>query len=374
MKRYEVMLELFFECLLIVLQIICILYFLPKLLGFLWPFVTGWVIAMVTYPLSTFFQKRFHINQKYMSALILIGLLAAVSGLVYFVIVNLGRETLSFMADMPGIYQKVQTVVDRLITLLSKNSIFPISWKPNMDTLIQSARDYLGTLVNQIGSVGVSHAGSIAKNVTNFFIGFIVSLLSAYFFVAYREKMTHDYRNGLPTTIQQKIDRIIEQVKDAVGGYLIAQLKLMGIVFLILLMGLFLMKNPYSLLLAFLIAIVDVLPFLGTGFILIPWALYSLVVTDYRTAIWLFLLYLICLLSRQLLQPKIIGDSVGLDPMITLLLIYVGFKLDGLRGFLVAMIFGILIRNFYKIGLFDNKIKRFQRLFQLLRKAEEELE
>jgi predicted PurR-regulated permease PerM len=126
------------------------------------------------------------------------------------------------------------------------------------------------------------------------------------------------------------------------------------------------MRNPYSLLLAFLIAVVDVLPFLGTGFILIPWALYNLVVADYRTAVWLVILYLICLLSRQLLQPKIIGDSVGLDPMITLLLIYVGFKLDGLRG--------ILVRNFYKIGLFDNKIKRFQRLFQLLRKAEEELE
>lgn len=373
MKRYEVMLELFFECLLIFLQIITLVYLIPKVLGFMWPFVTGWIIALLTYPLSLLFQKQFHINKKYISAFILVALLAGVSGLLYFIIASLGREALNFMTDMPGIYEKVEDVISNFIDIFHKSGLIPNAWKLNMDSVFESAGNYFGTVVNQIGSIGVSHAGTIAKNVTNFFIGFVVSLLSAYFFVVYREKLSHNYRNLIPAAFQQRIDRIMEQVKGAIGGYLIAQAKLMGIIFIILLIGLFIMKNPYSLLLAFLIAIVDVLPFLGTGFVLMPWAAYDFVAGNYRGAVWLVVLYLICLLSRQLLQPKIIGDSVGLHPLLTLVLIYVGFKLDGIRGFLIAMILGILVRNFYKIGLFDDKIRRFQRLFQALKEADEQL-
>lgn len=373
MKRYEVMLELFFECLLIVLQIITFVYLIPKALGFMWPFVTGWIIAMVTYPLSLLLQRHFHINKKYISALILVALLAAVSGLLYSIIVNLGREALNFMTDMPGIYEKAEGVISNLIIIFHRSGLIPDAWKLNVDSIFESTRNYLGSIVNQIGSVGVSHAGAIAKNVTNFFIGFVVSLLSAYFFVVYREKLSHNYRNLIPAAFQQRIDRIMEQVRGAVGGYLIAQAKLMGIIFMILLIGLFIMKNPYSLLLAFLIAIVDVLPFLGTGFILMPWAAYDFIAGNYRGTVWLIILYLICLLSRQLLQPKIIGDSVGLHPLLTLVLIYAGFKIDGIRGFLIAMIAGILVRNFYRIGLFDDKIRRFQRLFQALKEADEQL-
>ena len=80
-------------------------------------------------------------------------------------------------------------------------------------------------------------------------------------------------------------------------------------------------------------------------------------------------LYVICLLSRQLLQPKIIGDSVGLNPFVTLLLIYVGFKVGGILGFLLAMIIGIISLNFYKLGLFDQKIARFKHLLKQLKEA-----
>ena len=373
MKRYEVMLELFFECLLIMLQVITFVYLLPKALGFMWPFVTGWLIAMITYPLGMFLQKKFHINKKFVSAMILIGLLAAISCLIYFIMARLGREALNFMADMPGVYNKVDHAIGSFMNGFHNNGWIPKSWQPNMDSLLESAKSSIGTLVNQIGSAGVSHAGSIAKNVTNFFIGFIVSILSSYFFVVYREKLAQNYRNLFPEGLQNKLDRIMEQVRGAVGGYLIAQLKIMGIIFLILFVGLFIGKNPYALLLALLIAVVDVLPFLGTGFVLMPWAFYDILVGNYQETVLLVILYLVCLLSRQLLQPKIIGDSVGLHPLLTLVLIYVGFKLDGIRGFLIAMIAGILVRNFYRIGLFDDKIRRFKKLFQALKEADEQL-
>lgn len=373
MKRYEVMLELFFECLLILIQIVTFVYLVPKALGFMWPFVTGWIIALITYPISLFLQKKLHINKKFVSAVILISLLAAISGLLYFLLARLGKEALNFMSDMPSLYHKVDAVIGNLPELLHDSGLFPKSWQPNMDTIFENIKSSVGSIVNQIGTIGVSHAGSIAKNVTNFFIGFIVSILSSYFFVVYREKLYHGYRNMIPESFQQRIDRIWEQVKGAVGGYFIAQIKIMGIIFVILFVGFLLAHNSYALLLALLLAVVDVLPFLGTGFVLMPWAFYNLIAGNYRDTILLVILYLVCLLTRQLLQPKIIGDTVGLHPLLTLVLIYIGFKLDGLRGFLIAMIAGILVKNFYRIGLFDYKIQRFQRLFLALREADEQL-
>lgn len=373
MKRYEVMLELFFECMLILLQAVFFVYLLPKALGFMWPFVTGWIIAIITYPLSLFLQKKLHISKKFVSAVILIGLLAAVSGILYFILARLGKEALNFMSDMPALYRKADSVISSLPDLIHNSGLIPKSWQLNMDSIFENIKSSVGGIVNKIGTVGVSHAGSIAKNVTNFFIGFIVSILSSYFFVVYRERLSHDYRNLIPASFQHRIDRIMEQVKGAVGGYLLAQLKIMGIIFFILFVGFMLVHNSYALLLAFLVAFVDVIPFLGTGFVLIPWAAYNLLAGDYKTAVLLIILYLVCLLSRQLLQPKIIGDSVGLDPLLTLVLIYIGFKVDGIRGFLIAMIAGILILNFYRIGVFDHKIQRFKHLFQALKEADEHL-
>ena len=103
----------------------------------------------------------------------------------------------------------------------------------------------------------------------------------------------------------------------------------MCIVFVILLIGFLIIGNPYALLLALVISIVDLLPILGTGTILIPWTLICFLQRDYRQAMFLIILYVVCLVARQFLQPKMIADSMGLDSMTTLVLIYSGISWTG---------------------------------------------
>lgn len=373
MKRYEVMLELILEAVILALQILFFLYLIPKCLGFMWPFVTGWIIALITWPITQYLQKKLQINRRFLSVATLVLLIAMIAGILFCLIMSMGKEAISFMTDLPEIFNKFMAVTDRIPNYLMESPFVPESLKINLDTVIESAKSAAFSMVNQIGSFGVSHAGGFAQNIANFFIGFIVSLLSAYFFVMYREKMMEGYGSLCPKPLRERINNILDQVKNAIGGYFIAQLKLMGIIFLILLIGLFLSGNPYSLLLAFFIALLDVIPFFGTGFVLIPWAIYDVIAGNYYLALFRVILYLVCLLGRQLLQPKIIGDSVGLDPFVTLVLIYVGFKLNGIIGFLVAMITGILVRNFYKMGLFDCKINRIKHLITQLNKANKQI-
>lgn len=373
MKRYEIMLELLLECLILAGQVLFCIYIVPKTLGFLWPFVVGWLIALITYPLTQHLQNKIKIGKRCLSIFILISMIGAVAALFYLVIMILGKEAYAFIVDLPGMYAKFMAGVQRIPDLLKSVHLLPDAMQINMDKMIGYVENLLLTVVNRIGSTGVNHAGSIALNVTNFLIGVIVSILSAYFFVVYREKMISGYERFLPEEARERVQEILFHIKNAIGGYVIAQLKLMAIVFVILSIGLFIGGNPYALFVALLIAIVDVIPFLGTGFILVPWALFDFASGNYFLMALRLILYVICLLSRQLLQPKIIGDSVGLHPFLTLLLIYIGFKVDGIRGFLLAMILGILLINFYKLGFFDKKIRRFQHLLAKLKQANESI-
>ena len=138
----------------------------------------------------------------------------------------------------------------------------------------------------------------------------------------------------------------------------------MCIVFVILLIGFLIIGNPYALLLALVISIVDLLPILGTGTILIPWTLICFLQRDYRQAMFLIILYV---------QPKMIADSMGLDSMTTLVLIYSGYKLDGMKGMILALLMGVVIITLYKLGLFDRKIQRMNRLLYEYRHCEDNI-
>ncbi len=109
----------------------------------------------------------------------------------------------------------------------------------------------------------------------------------------------------------------------------------------------------YSILLALGIAFLDFLPFFGTGTALIPWGIYKFLVGDYRTLVALAILYGVTQLVRQLIQPKLVGDSMGLNPLYTLFLLYLGYRLGSVLGMIFAVPLGLIVINLYKAGAFD---------------------
>ena len=121
-----------------------------------------------------------------------------------------------------------------------------------------------------------------------------------------------------PVSVQKRMTLVSDNLKYALGGYFKAQFKIMGVVFLILAAGLGFMGIGYFVLVAFLISFLDFLPFFGTGTAMIPWAVYQFFMGDYKMTVSLVVLYVITQVVRQLLQPKMVGDSVGLNPLVTL--------------------------------------------------------
>ena len=146
-------------------------------------------------------------------------------------------------------------------------------------------------------------------------------LLSAYFFVAERDQVVIWFRNHAPKSIVERFEMIKRSMVKAVGGYFKAQLKIEIWMYLLLVIGLSILRVDYTLLIALGIAILDFLPFFGTGTVMVPWAIVKILSSDYKMAIGLLIIWGVGQLARQIIQPKIVGDSIGVPPIPTLFLL-----------------------------------------------------
>lgn len=166
-----------------------------------------------------------------------------------------------------------------------------------------------------------------------------------------------------------------EETKRLIGGYFLAQFKIMFVVAVILAVGFLVLGVHYAVLLGILIAILDFLPLFGTGTVLIPWAIIKLLAGEYALAMGFALLYVLTQVVRQIVQPKIVGDTMGFPPLMTLVFLYLGFKFRGISGMILAVPIGILIMNLYKFGAFDEMIasaKTLMKEIQRFRKSGKE--
>ena len=120
----------------------------------------------------------------------------------------------------------------------------------------------------------------------------------------------------------------------------------------------------YALLFAFLIAFLDFLPVFGTGAVFWPWIVIDVIVGNYKEAIFLGILYLACQLIKQLLQPKMVGDSIGMNPLATLFYMFIGYRLGGIFGMIVGIPVGMIVVSLYKEGMFDQLIRGFKIIVQ----------
>ncbi len=335
------------------------------LIQFLMPFVIGWIISCIANPVVCWLDKKVKIQKKLGSAIMIVVVLAAVVGLLYLVISFLVREAGGLIMQLPQIYESTAKQLQEIAGNLSGViKVLPDGIKSSWQTLGSSLGTALGEWVADLTEPTVSIAGNVAKQIPNVIIGGFVAIISAYFFVADREMVGSWFKKVTPKGIYQRISMGVAHFKLAVGGYFIAQFKIMAVVCIILFVGLSLLKVEYALLLSILIGFLDFLPFFGTGTAFIPWAIYTILAGDYMRAVFLVIIYVISQVVRQFIQPKLVGDEVGLNPLPTLLLIYIGYRLGGFLWMILAVPIGIILINMVKAGAFDYIINDVKILVQ----------
>ncbi len=325
-----------------------------RLLLFFMPFVIGWVIAYIAHPVVSWLERRMKIVRKLGSMLIIVGVLAAVGFCIYLIVSRLWREIAGVIQNMPKMYEDLESGLSEIGR--STSGLFEMLpdgvqkvWGETVSNLNQT----MGNIIARISEPTVTAAGNLAMRIPSALIAVIVTFISAYFFIAEQEEVADWVKKVTPDSIASRMGMVSDNLKYAVGGYFKAQLKIMAVVFAILLLGFIILHIHFSFLLAILIAFLDFLPFFGTGTALLPWAFYKFMVSDYKMTVGLIILYGVTQLVRQLIQPKLVGDSMGMKPLVTLFLLYVGYKAGGVFGMIFAVPAGLIVINLYKAGAFD---------------------
>lgn len=325
-----------------------------KALIFFMPFVIGWCISAIAAPVVNWLEKHFKIVKKLGSALIVILVIGLIVLLFYLAVSRLVIEVGDLIENIPDLYSQLESGLREIGSSLS--GLFkklPEEVRTGFQSMIENLNQYIGDLISKIGEPTVTAAGNLAMRLPFFLVSVLVAVISAYFFTVEREEVLNWAKKVMPQSIVKRMTLVMDNMRYAVGGYFRAQFKIMGIVFLILLTGFALLKIKYFALVAFLIAFLDFLPFFGTGTAMIPWALYKLLVGDYKTALLLIVIYAITQVGRQILQPKLVADSMGMNPLVTLFLLYVGYRVSSVIGLILSVPIGMVVINMCQAGAFD---------------------
>lgn len=336
------------------------LFVLPKILRFFTPFVIGWIVSMIANPLVRFLENKVKILRKHSSAIIIVVVIAAVVGAIYALLTLIIKETSQLMKELPAIMDQVGNQLNEFsLKIQEMSGALPESLQTVVDNMLLSTGNSVNKFITELDpSVGT--AGAFAQGVAEGFLLIIVTILSAYFFIVDRDKIIGSFKKNLPDSVINGCSVVYDNFKTAFGGYFKAQFKIMLVMIAILFIGFEVLKVNFSFLIALGIAFLDFLPVLGTGAILWPWALFDMIMGNYFRAIGLIVIYLICQIVKQILQPKMVGDSIGISPLATLVFMYIGYRFGGVLGMIIGIPIGMVIVNLYRIGMFDRVIRGFR--------------
>ncbi|WP_027085443.1 sporulation integral membrane protein YtvI [Cohnella panacarvi] len=316
------------------------------------PFLLAIVTAIFLEPLTTVFMNKTKMNRlaasTISSTIFTVGLL----GMMALIGIKLVNEFADFLQKTPGILENAQTYLsDRLEDLQNYT---------NGSGGADQLENWLGNLTNMLTSLATNVAGilgNFASGIPDFFIFFIVYLVAVYLFALSLPMMKASFLSLFDDKSKVQVEEVLGSLRKSVFGFLRAQLLLSVVTYILSFIGLLIIGTSYPLAIALLIVVVDILPVLGTGSVLIPWAVYQLVTGDIFTGIGLIILFLVITVVRRIIEPKILGDAVGIGSLSALISLYVGYELVGIVGVFLGPIIVIVISAMRKAGLFEFKIK-----------------
>lgn len=361
MRDKKLYLKIIVNLLICITGLVLLIWLVPKALWFFLPFVIAIIISAIVNPLVNFLERKVKILRKHSSAIIIIIILAVVFSLIYLLITLAIREIKAFSYEINDIVASFISFLDNFEASLNKLSIkLPDNIANFLQSLDENIEHALTTFAERmVERFSLAEAGSYVSSAANVLLLIIITILATYFLIIDRNKISSAIRETVPASIQEFYRVALSNVKTAIGGYFKAQFKLMFIILFIMFVGFSLLKVKYAFLLAVLIAILDFLPVFGTGAVLGPWAVINIITGDYLYAVALIIIYLACLLIKQLLQPKLVGDSVGISPLAALIFMFIGYQLKGVVGMIIGIPVGMVLISFYRAGFFNRIIRGF---------------
>jgi len=282
--------------------------------------------------------------------LVLFVLLGGVIGLLGYAA---GSELAALVQNWDKLLAGLQEALDQMEVLFARLwALVPPQLYHTAQSLVDAVMDWLGTATPELFDRVLDYTRDKAMGVPSFVVALLMFVMGTFF-------LTADYpylRTRLAQSLDENALHALRQFRltalGAFGGYLKAQLLLSVGVFFILLAGFLITRQPYGLLLALGLAVLDFIPIVGAGTVMVPWAVTALFTRDLPTAIRIMVIWGVIALFRRVMEPKFVGDQTGLSPILSLISIYVGMKAAGVLGMILGPILTLVILNLAGMGMF----------------------
>lgn len=308
-------------------------YLLPLFL----PFLLGTGLALAAEPMARFFRRQLRLPRSAASAIAvsMTFCFLGVAGMLLCAL--LVRELRALALVLPELTAAAQdglsSLERKLITLSAK---LPGDLGQAIGLRVATLFSDGSTLTDKAIGWLLGLAGAILAHVPDSFLGIGTAVISGYMISAKLHRIRLWIIRRLPREKLRPVLESVKRIRGIIFGYLAAQLKLSSVTFSLLLLGFLVLKLPYAPLWALGVCLVDAFPVLGTGTVLLPWALLSALQGNTAQALGLGGIYVIVCVTRSVLEPKLLGKQLGLDPLATLVSMYAGYRLFGLAGMIFA--------------------------------------
>lgn len=312
------------------------------LLPLLFPFLLGGALALAAEPMVGFLNKRLKLRRG-----VAVGIgVTAVFCLLVLLVLLLCALILREIGVLVGILPNLEDSLSGGLSALSSWALGLASrLPPGIQGLLEGQiREFFSgssQFLDEVFRFLLGFTGDILIQIPGSALVLGTAIVSSYMISVRLPRIREGIRRRIPRERLQKIAEALRHMKGAMLGWLKAQVKLMGITFLILTMGLVLLRIPYAPVWGALIALVDAVPVLGTGTVLLPWILVSFLQGASARAVGLLGIYTVASLARNIMEPKLLGSHLGLDPLVTLVVVYGGIKLWGLAGIILAPVLAV---------------------------------
>lgn len=322
--------------------------FCNYLLGIFAPFMLGFMFAYVAIRLS---KKIFKIDKKSLRIITLILIYIVVAGIIVLLTALGINQLIDFIASIPILYkQYVEPVlIDMNNGIKTGRTNMPFNVQTDLNDILNNVLDSIKTFISNISSYIVTGATSLISNTTNILIAVLTTLITSFFVAADYETVV----NYLESLMTGKVKEVYEEVCDFLINTVFLVIESYGLIMFItfveLFIGLMLIGVDNFALVSLIISVLDILPVLGVGTVLIPWAIFELIVGKTGMAIALGVLYLIITIIRNIIEPKIVGGNLELHPLATLFAMLVGLQLFGVLGlFGLPLLMSFLVKRSHK--------------------------
>ena len=325
------------DLILLIIGVLLISYlFCKHLLVYLLPFFIGWFLAFAMRPPASFIARKLKIKPKIVRLFLTLLVFFAFFTLCSVAIWLLSREVWELVTRLG----RGDSSLDEFISDFASPDGFIGKLFGNFGDYVADA---LYSLLTSVLTRLASSLSTVVSLVPKSLLFILVTVIASAYFAVSLEEVNRAVKSILPESLSSLLIKLKDGFLGAFLKYMRSYLLLLVITFFEMLVGLFILKAPYPLLMAIVIAVLDLLPIIGVGFVLIPWGVWSIVIGNVPFGIGLLVLFVFQTIIREIIEPKIVGKNLGTHPILTLIFIYVGYSLFGVIGLILVPVLTVLV-------------------------------